>query len=167
MKMTAVIAFVAASVLSGCMGATTGGAVVPAHVDFNPVPLAAGAATDPFSAFGVLVNDYRAPTLAPLAYNQQLQGAAQTHADNMSALGFFDHQGSDGSMPWDRVTDQGYSWSWVGENIASGQATPDQALTGWKNSHDHNEILLSANPTEFGLAYAPGNYWVMVLARPN
>ncbi len=154
--------------LSGCLSSSPSlTANSPAHVNGAPVPLAVGAATDPFASFGASVNAYRAPTLNPLAFNQQLQAAAQTHANNMSNEGFFDHQGSDGSMPWDRVSNQGYSWVWVGENIAQGQTSAAQALTGWQNSPGHNAILLSSEPTEFGLANAPGNYWVMVLARPR
>lgn len=149
--------------VSGCV--STGG--VGSGPSGSTVPQATGAAADPFSAFGASLNAYRAPTLNPLAYNQQLQGAAQTQANDMSNLGFFDHTGSDGSSPGDRVTAQGYSWGWVGEVIAQGQTSAGQALTAWQNSPPHNAILLSSQPTEFGLATAPGNYWVMVLARPQ
>jgi uncharacterized protein YkwD len=157
----------AAMFLSGCMGSVSVTSGLPAHVTNNTVPLAAGAVADPFTSFSASVNTYRAPALNPLAYNSQLQGAAQTHANDMSNNGFFSHTGSDGSQPWDRVDNQGYSWSWVGENIAWGQTTADQALTGWQNSPGHNAIFLSSQPTEFALANSAGNYWVMVLARPG
>ena len=39
-----------------------------------------------------------------------------------------DHTGSDGSSPAERATRAGYTWRVVGENIASGQATPEQAI---------------------------------------
>ncbi|MGR3290417.1 MAG: CAP domain-containing protein [Paracoccaceae bacterium] len=166
MNLFAVIPCVAVLGLSACMTAPAIPNISPGQVDTNQVPLAIGAVSDPFVAFSASVNDYR-PVQNPLAYNSQLQGAAQTHANDMSTTGFFDHMGSDGSMPWDRVSDQGYIWAWVGENIAVGQTSAQQALTGWQNSPAHDAILLSSEPTEFGLANAPGNYWVMVLARPG
>ncbi len=140
---------------------------LPAHVDGNAVPLALGNATDQFSAFTTSVNAYRAPSVNPLAYNARLQGAAQTHANNMSTLGFTSHIGSDGSTVRDRVINQGYSPGWVGENIAKGQTSANQALTGWQNSPDHSANLFSSDLTEFGFAWARGNYWVMVLASPK
>jgi len=149
--------------VSGCV--STGG--IGSGPTGSSVPLVTGAAADPFSAFGASVNAYRAPTVNPLVYNQQLQGAAQTHANDMSNLGFFSHTGSDGSNVRDRIIRQGYDPAWYGENIAQGQTSAAQALTSWQNSPDHNAILLSAEPTEFGLATSPGNYWVMVLARPR
>ena len=161
MRLVAVFTCIAALGVSGCGGASTGVGSVP--TGFNPgVP---GNAANPFPAFGVSVNAYRAPTVNPLAYNVKLHGAAQTHANDMSTNGFFSHTGSDGSQPWDRVSAQGYSWGWVGENIAQGQGSADAALTAWKNSPGHDAILLSSQPTEFALAWASGNYWVMVLAR--
>lgn len=165
MRHFAVMIFVALIGVSGCMGGAAPG--VSPGLGGRTVPLASGASVDPFPAFGADVNAYRAPTLNPLSYNVKLHGAAQTHANDMSTNGFFSHTGSDGSMPWDRVSAQGYSWGWVGENIAQGQTTPSEALTAWKNSPPHNAILLSAEPTEFALAHASGNYWVMVLARPR
>jgi len=163
MNKIAAIVSVALIGVSGCV--STGG--IGSGPTGSSVPLVTGAADDPFSAFGASVNAYRAPTVNPLAYNQQLQGAAQTHANDMSNLGFVSHTGSDGSTIGDRVTAQGYEWASVGENIAQGQTSAAQALTTWQNSPTHNAILLSAELTEFGLATAPGNYWVMVLARPN
>lgn len=162
MKLAVIITCVAAFGVSGCMGTSTGAGAVP--TSFNAgVP---GDTVDPFPAFGVSVNAYRAPTVNPLAYNVKLHGAAQTHANDMSDNNFFSHTGSDGSQPWDRVDAQGYNWGWVGENIAQGQGSASAALTAWQNSPGHNAILLSSQPTEFALAWASGNYWVMVLARP-
>ncbi len=166
MKVFAILAMACAIGTSGCMSTTATSTPSLPHVDGQPVPLASGLGADPFPAFGVSVNAYRTPGLNPLVFNQQLQGAAQTHADNMSSNNFFSHTGSDGSSVGDRVTAQGYTWGMVGENIAQGQTTTGEALTGWQNSPGHNAILLHAAPTEFGFAWAPGNYWVMVVAAP-
>lgn len=171
MKITVKFAGLALAVLSACspdpmadISAPSGGG---SGGSGSSVPMATGLPNDPFPAFSIDVNSYRAPSLNPLSYNTLLHGAAQTHANDMSTNGFFSHTGSDGSQVWDRATAQGYSWGWIGENIARGQTSAAQALTGWQNSPGHNAILLSSQPTEFALAWAPGNYWVMVLAKPN
>jgi len=165
MKFSVFIASAALAVLGACSSSPMAGVAAPSGG--SSVPMATGLASDPFSSFSADVNSYRAPALNPLSYNSQLQGAAQTHANDMSTNGFFSHTGSDGRTVSDRVSDQGYNWAWIGENIAQGQTTATQALNGWKASPSHNAILLSSVPTEFALARAPGNYWVMVLAKPQ
>ncbi|MEK6587433.1 MAG: CAP domain-containing protein, partial [Chloroflexota bacterium] len=106
----------------------------------------------------------------------QLAAAAQGHSTDMACNGFFSHTGSDGSNVGQRVNAQGYSWSWVGENIfatsdTSSQA-PQSAFTWWMNSSAHRANLLSPNYTEIGLGYiyvagSPyGGYFTAVFARP-
>ncbi len=170
MKPNAIVAVLAASFLSACIGNP---AVTLTPTGTVPVVNATGLASDPFAAFSMDVNQYRAaavldpaPALNPLTYNSLLQGAAQTHANDMSANDFFSHTGSDGKSVADRVTAQGYNGTTVMENIAMGQTSASAALDGWQKSYDHNQAILSSVPTEFALAWAPGNYWVMVLAKP-
>ncbi len=164
LKLRILFAGVSLAVMGACTSVPMVGVPPPGG---SSVPMATGLATNPFPTFGADVNSYRAPALNPLSYNRKLHGAAQTHANDMSSNGFFSHTGSDGRTVGNRVSDQGYSWAWVGENIAQGQTSATQALNGWKASPGHNAILLSSIPTEFALAQAPGNYWVMVLAKPN
>lgn len=163
MKPNAIVAVLAASFLSACIGNP---AVTLTPTGTVPVVNVAGLASDPFPDFSSDVNLYRAPALNPLTYNSLLQGAAQTHANDMSDNDFFSHTGSDGKSVADRVTAQGYNWTTVMENIAMGQTSASEALDGWQNSPPHNDAILSSIPTEFALAWAPGNYWVMVLAKP-
>ncbi len=122
----------------------------------------------PYPAFQSQMNTARAgPGLNPLAYSTQLGGAAQGHADDMSINGFFSHVGSDGSTVGQRVRAQGYGFCWVGENIAQGQPSNAATFTAWMNSAPHRAIILSSEPTQFGLGVAPGNTRVLVLARPG
>ena len=121
-----------------------------------------------FSDFQTRLNTARAtPGLNPLSYNAQLAAAAQVHADDMSANNFFDHVGSDGSTFDQRIRAQGYDYAWAGENIAVGYTSQAAVFDGWMNSPPHRANMLSAQPTEFGLAWANGNYWVLELARPR
>jgi uncharacterized protein YkwD len=108
--------------------------------------------------------------------NGQLQAAARLHSTDMACNGFLSHTGSDGSSVGDRVQRQGYSWSWVGENIyASGNTSAgaaQQAFDWWMNSAPHRANLLSPNYVDIGIGYeywagSPyGGYFTAVFARP-
>jgi uncharacterized protein YkwD len=110
---------------------------------------------------------------APLKPSPLLDRAAAMHAEDMARHGYLEHQGRDGSSPADRVTRAGYRWRSVGENIASGQTTPEQAVQEWIRSPDHCATLMSPDFTEMGLAYAAnidsegGVYWAQVFGRPR
>lgn len=43
----------------------------------------------------------------------------------------FNHTGLDDSIVGNRVTNQGYSWSFVAENIAAGQISAQAVVDGW------------------------------------
>ena len=62
-----------------------------------------------------------------LTWNALLADAAARQSLDMAALDFFSHTGSDGSDVSSRVTDTGYEWWLVGENLAAGYATPAEA----------------------------------------
>ena len=106
----------------------------------------------------------------------QLQSAARRHSQDMACNGFLSHTGSDGSSVRDRVEQEGYDWSWIGENIfATGDASssaPQRAFDWWMNSAPHRANLLSPNYTEIGLGYrylagsGYGGYFTAVFARP-
>ncbi|GAB4542542.1 MAG: hypothetical protein Fur002_12970 [Anaerolineales bacterium] len=120
-----------------------------------------------------LINAERAKAGLPaLAYSSQLTAAAQLHSADMACNNYFSHTGLDGSSVADRVSQQGYVWSYVGENIAAGYSTPKDAVNGWMNSPGHKANILSPNYTEIGLGYAYGRasaygmYWTAVFAKP-
>jgi uncharacterized protein YkwD len=122
-----------------------------------------------------LINQLRAGLASPappLSLNGKLYDAALAHAVDMVMNNFFDHVGSDGSLPWDRVSRAGYSWSSVRENIAAGYPTALDCFNGWVGSPGHYANMIATDVTEIGLAHVtrPGttyyHYWVLVLARP-
>lgn len=106
----------------------------------------------------------------------QLQSAARRHSQDMACNGFLSHTGSDGSSVRDRVEQEGYDWSWIGENIFATSDTsssaPQRAFDWWMNSAPHRANLLSPNYTEIGLGYrylagsGYGGYFTAVFARP-
>jgi cysteine-rich secretory family protein len=110
-----------------------------------------------------LVNEARAkprncgsrafPKVPPLRLSPILSRAALAHARDMSAHKLFEHRGSDGSMPADRVMRAGYDWLAVGENIAEGAASAEVVVQGWLKSPGHCVNIMSPQYREMGLAY--------------
>jgi uncharacterized protein YkwD len=80
-----------------------------------------------------------------------------------------EHAGGDGSTPAERATRAGYSWQAVGENIASGQSTPEQVVAVWLGSPRHCANIMDAEYSEMGVAFAAsahGLYWAQVFGAP-
>ena len=83
------------------------------------------------------------------------------------------HTGHDGSSPADRVTRSGYRWRVVGENVASGVMTPEEAVAGWIASPHHCENIMSPRFTQMAVSYASnpasrgGIFWTQLFATPR
>lgn len=108
----------------------------------------------------------------PLTYNLQLEAAARFQANLMAQKDTLAH--NVGYTLRERTDQQGYRGA-VGENIAGGQTTLQQAIEGWLNSPGHRATLLSDKFVEFGLAEAHtppgiksryGNYWCFIAGGP-
>ncbi len=113
------------------------------------------------------------PATTPLTWDRQLQQAAQRHADDMSSHGYLAHIGTDGSAPADRVTDAGYRWMTVAENVAAGYDSLEDAMNGWIESPGHCANLMNPNLKHYGVACSSnpdsplGVYWTQVFAGPR
>lgn len=109
----------------------------------------------------------------PLRWSDQLGQTALVHSQDMASADFFSHQGSDGSQVGQRARREGYQWLGVGENLAAGQGTPEQAISGWLASPGHCANLMDPRFTELGAAYAtnPNSeaviYWTQVFGLPD
>jgi uncharacterized protein YkwD len=110
----------------------------------------------------------------PVLWNPLLGQAALAHSGDMAERHYFDHVEPDGSIPADRATRAGYRWRVVGENIASGQRTPQEAMDAWLDSPGHCANIMNPRFTEMGAAYAinPENdnrtaFWTQVFALPR
>ncbi|WP_417309681.1 CAP domain-containing protein [Devosia sp.] len=108
----------------------------------------------------------------PLTYNSRLEAAARTQANLMASKDQLSH--NLGKTLRERVREQGYEGA-VGENVAGGHKTLEQAIQGWLDSPGHRAALLSPNFEEFGLAVAnvaPGRksrygiYWSFIAGGP-
>ncbi len=105
---------------------------------------------------------------APWSYNASLERAAKSQANLMAAKDQLSH--NLGVTLRERVTAAGYLGA-VGENLAGGQRSLEQAIQGWMNSGGHRSTLLSPKFTEFGLAVTRvgggrksrmGIYWALI-----
>ena len=130
------------------------------------IVLAGPAMADPSAR--AAVNAYRADNgRAGLSYSDELHAIALAHARDMAQGGFFDHTGSDGSGLAERLRAGNYSSCFAAENIAKGQKTLEAVMQSWAGSAGHRRNLIHRKATEFGLARAPGDIWIMVLAAPG
>ena len=121
-----------------------------------------------------LINQERINNGLPaLTVRSQLTAAARGHSQDMACNGFFSHTGSDGSTARDRIARQGYSTTWVGENIYGGtMSSPSVVVTWWMNSAPHRANILNTNYTSIGIGYVYVStalyqkYWTANFARP-
>lgn len=129
------------------------------------------------------INQYRAEgascgsqgvfgTQEPLAWNQKLAVAAQVHSNDQYEMNQMSHTGSDVSRPSERVTRQGYEWSSVRENVASGFfLSISQLAKAWMDSDGHCANMMASNDTELGIAATRldngSGFWTLKLAKPK
>ena len=109
-----------------------------------------------------------------LTWNARLADAALAHSGAMATLRFFNHQGKDGMEVADRVSQAGYRYRRVGENIAVGQESSDEVVAGWLESPGHCANIMHPAFTEMGAGYAinstgesPRVYWTQVFGTPR
>ena len=109
-----------------------------------------------------------------LVWNARLADAAQEHSGAMATLRYFNHRGKDGLEVADRVSQAGYRYRLVGENIAVGQESPEEVVAGWLESPGHCANIMRPAFTEMGAGYAINNtgeaprvYWTQVFGAPR
>jgi uncharacterized protein YkwD len=111
--------------------------------------------------------------VGPVKLVTALNRAALRHAEDMAQHSFMGHTGRDGSAPGDRALRAGYSWRAIGENVAQGSNTPEQAVADWLASPEHCATLMNGTYSEMGVAFAvnpnsaAGIYWSQVFASPR
>ncbi len=119
-----------------------------------------------------MVNEQRISFgLNPVTRNQTLEDQATEYACEMIQYDFFAHVNpATGSTLRDRTNQFGYPFQVVGENLAAGQTTPQQAMNDWIASTEHRENILDPRFTELGIGIRTGGsygmYWVQEFGRP-
>ncbi|HVF17536.1 MAG TPA: CAP domain-containing protein [Steroidobacteraceae bacterium] len=106
----------------------------------------------------------------PLQLSAMLNRAALAHALDMARNNHFEHEGTDGSTPAQRIARAGYRWRSVAENIAAGAPTAESVVEGWLKSPGHCVNIMGAQYREMGIAFAlepkseAGIYWAQEFA---
>jgi len=150
------------------------GAPTAQPVTTEPAPCAD--ATD----HGALVQDVLAAVnaerakrlLPPLKTNSTLMQVADFYSCRLVDGRFFDHVDPyDGSTVDTRVSDFGYTFAKIGENLAAGQRNAKAVVADWMQSPGHRANLLDPTFTETGIAVKIGGdlgwYWVQEFGRPS
>ncbi|HVW71618.1 MAG TPA: CAP domain-containing protein [Candidatus Paceibacterota bacterium] len=106
-----------------------------------------------------LTNTDRAQgNLGTLTVNPELVAAAQAKADDMAAKGYFAHESPDGKTSWYWFEQEGYKFSYAGENLAVDFTDSNAVENAWMNSPTHRANILNAHFTQIGVASAVGTY---------
>jgi len=108
----------------------------------------------------------------PLSASRDLNEAAANHARDMSRRNFFEHRGSDGSQPKDRVLRAGYQPRLTGENIALGPESAEEVVSGWLASPGHCANIMDSRFQDIGVGLTIGKgrgkiYWVQTFGAPR
>lgn len=104
------------------------------------------------------------PPAPPLRWNDDLEYAARGHALDMSERHYFSHTSINGRSMSDRAEEAGYGAGGyktyaVGENIAQGQMSIAEVMSGWLHSEGHCRNLMNPAFREVGVAEID-HYWV-------
>jgi len=128
---------------------------------------------DPAKALA-MVNSYREENgLEPLVLDARLKHAALAHARDLARNDRISHFGSDGSDPWERVSQTGFEPKLAAENVGTGQLAFGEVLREWQLSPDHDANLLLPDATHMGVAVVNEpdtqfkTFWSLVVGAPS
>jgi uncharacterized protein YkwD len=112
-----------------------------------------------------MISAYRANKgVAPVVLDPDLERLAQAEARAMAAA----DKPASADAAKGRVAAEGFVGP--GANLSAGYHTLAEAFSGWRDSPQHNRVLLDPTATRMGIAtaYAPGSkykvYWALVTA---
>lgn len=128
-----------------------------------------------------MTNAYRAKNnKGPVRAEPRLTRAARAYARFLARTKQFSHT-ADGREVGARISEAGYDWCTVGENLAlhldsrgfASRALAKKALEGWINSPSHRKNMLTSHVTEIGVGVVrapdkdPKYISVQLFARPR
>ncbi|MEL7649031.1 MAG: CAP domain-containing protein [Sedimentibacter sp.] len=107
--------------------------------------------------------------LPALTMDSAISNVARTKSKDMAANNYFAHQSPTYGSAGDMLTRFGIRWSAWGENIASGQRTPEAVVTAWMNSSGHRANIMSTSFSKIGVGYAVNAngtpYWTQIFTN--
>jgi len=121
-----------------------------------------------------------------LVWNSELYASAYEHSNDLATSNTFSHYGSgtdsditgtnNGKSSYfnERIRANGYvGYRTIGENIAGGQGTIEEAVEAWLNSPAHCTNIMNQNFKEIGVAVVVNNdsdygiYWTQSFGAKN
>ncbi len=106
------------------------------------------------------------PPVPHLRWNEKLEAAALRHSEDMHENNFIAHTGSDGSTPWERIEEAGYTFQIASENVAKGHRSVEAVMSDWLGSPGHCANIMNEDVIEVGAARV-GDSWTQVFALPE
>ena len=107
--------------------------------------------------------------LSALTLDAKVSNVARTKSKDMATNNYFAHQSPTYGSAGDMLKQFGIQWSAWGENIASGQRTPEAVVTAWMNSSGHRANILSSNFSKIGVGYVTNSngtpYWTQIFTN--
>jgi len=140
---------------------STGKVVLPGPLTKTSTTVSSGTA-EALTRKGIIAdtnNERQTLGAAALNENTELDASAQVKANDILARQYFEHTAPDGKTVVDLVTDQGYAYIKIGENLALGDFKNDaDVLAAWMASPGHRANILDPEYTEIGVGVAYGMY---------
>ncbi|NLB33736.1 MAG: hypothetical protein GX818_08260 [Tissierellia bacterium] len=107
--------------------------------------------------------------LSTLKMDSAISNVARAKSKDMAVNNYFAHQSPTYGSAGDMLRQFGISWSAWGENIASGQRTPEIVVNAWMNSPGHRANILSNNFSKIGVGYVTNSngtpYWTQIFTN--
>lgn len=91
--------------------------------------------------------------LGELRIDPALVSAARRLSNDIGPAGLCQHTGTDGSTPWSRIADAGYTGNALGEVVGCGFSTAQGVVDAWWNSPGHYAILTDPNANDVGCGW--------------
>lgn len=92
--------------------------------------------------------------LSILTYDDAVSNTARKHSEDMAIHNYFSHENLKGKSPFDRLEDDGLTFTFAGENLAYGQTSSIFAHEGLMNSMGHRKNILNADYRNLGVGTA-------------
>jgi uncharacterized protein YkwD len=115
---------------------------------------------------GAVCGETSYPPVAPLSADPALRCAARLHAKDLQDRDYFSHTTPDGVTFDQRITQAGYRWRTLGENIAAGYRTPQTVVQGWMQSPGHCQNIMNATFTQVGVGFYDDFRWTQDFGKP-
>ena len=111
-------------------------------------------------AAGTTCGPTKLPPVAALTMSEELREAARGHSIDMVNRHYFSHTTPEGKTFEQRIQESGYRGPALGETLAAGQTTPQDAVNSWLSSNGHCGLIMDGRSVAIGVGFAD-NHWTV------